>query len=142
MRPRIFLGAALLLCLSAAGAHAQNDITVLTQLVEFNNKTGDEQIAILRVNFDPRVPDNTPFTVYVKPNGDAGTACPVFKGSTVQRFDTIVKPGPHRIMLVLKSNNTVSKQQMRCALTYSIVPRNNPPNYFGFPEIGVAYKLK
>jgi hypothetical protein len=142
MRPRIFLGAALLLCLSAAGAHAQNDITLLTPVVEFINKNGDEQVAILRVNFDPRVADGTPFTVYVKPNGPAATACPVFKGSAPQVFNDIAKPAPHRIRLVLKSNNTVGKQVMRCALTYSIVPRNAPPNYFGFPEIGVPYRLK
>jgi hypothetical protein len=141
----MLLGAALLLCLGAAGAHAQNDITVLTQRVDFNNKKGDEQIAILRVNFDPRVPDGTRFTIYVKPNADPKDptkACPVFKGDPPQRFDDIKKPGPHRIMLTLKSNNTVSKQQMRCALTYSIVPLHDPPNYFGFPEIGVAYRLK
>ena len=142
MRPRIFLGAALLLCLSAAGAHAQNDITVLTPVVEFSNKNGDDQIVILRVNFNPRVADGTAFTVYVKPNGPASTACPVFKGNAPQVFSDIVKPAPHRIKLALKSNNTVSKQVMRCALTYSIVPRNNPANYFGFPEIGVPYRLK
>jgi hypothetical protein len=143
MRLRMFLGAALLLCLSAAGAHAQNDITVLTPVVEFSNKNGDEQIAILRVNFSPRVAAGTPFTVYVKPNGnDFAKACPVFKGGAPQVFNDIVKPAPHRIRLVLKSNNTVSKQVMRCALTYSIVPRNDPANYFGFPEIGVPYRLK
>lgn len=142
MRPRILLGAALLLCLSAAGAHAQNNITVLTPVVEFNNKNGDEQVAILRVNFAPRVADGTGFTVYVKPNGPAATACPVFKGDAPQVFNDIVKPAPHRLRVVLKSNNTVNKQVMRCALTYSIVPRNEPANYFGFPEIGVPYRLK
>jgi hypothetical protein len=142
MRPRILLGAALLLCLSASGAYAQNDITVLSPLVEFNNKNGDEQVAILRVNFGPRVADGMAFTVYVKPNGPAATACPVFKGAAPQVFNDIVKPGPHRVMVVLKSNNAVSKQVMRCALTYSIVPRNDPANYFGFPEIGVPYRLK
>ncbi|HEX8148163.1 MAG TPA: hypothetical protein VF591_13365 [Pyrinomonadaceae bacterium] len=138
----MFLGAALLLCLSAAGAYAQNDITVLTPLVEFSNKNGDEQTAILRVNFNPRVADRTAFTVYVKPNGPAATACPVFKGDAPLIFNDIVKPAPHRIKLVLRSNNTVSKQVMRCALTYSIVPRGNPANYFGFPEIVVPYRLK
>ncbi len=142
MRLRMFLGAALLLCLGAAGAHAQNNITVLTPSVEFNNKNGDEQVAILRVNFDPRIAAGTAFTVYVKPNGRTATACPVFKGDAPQVFSDIVKPAPHRIKLVLKSNDTVSKQQMRCALTYSIVPRNEPANYFGFPEIGVPYRLK
>jgi hypothetical protein len=142
MRPSMFLGAALLLCLSAVGAHAQNDITVLTQRVDFNNKTGEEQIAILRVNFAPLVADGTPFTVYVRPNGPTATACPVFRGDAPQVFNDIAKPGPHKINLVLKSNNTVSKQLMRCSLTYSIVPRNQPANYFGFPEIGVAYRLR
>jgi hypothetical protein len=142
MRSRTFLGAALLLCLSAAGARAQNNITVLTPSVEFNNKNGDEQVIILRVNFDPRVPDGTAFTVYLKPNGPAATACPVFKGDAPQVFSDIVKPAPHRIKLVLKSNNTVGKPLMRCALTYSIVPRNEPANYFGFPEIGLPYRLK
>ena len=142
MRRHLFLGAALLLCLSASSAYAQNDITVLTGRVDFNNKNGDEQIVILRVNFDPRVANGTAFTIYVKPNGPVATACPVFAGTPPQVFDDVAKPGPHRIKVVLKSNNTVSRQLMRCALTYSIVPRGQPANYFGFPEIGVPYRLK
>lgn len=141
MRPQLFLAAALLLCATAVGARAQNDITVLTQLVQFDNKNGEEKIAVLRVNFDPRVADKTKFTVYVKPNGAVETACPVFKLPVPQTF-TVTKPAPHKINLVLKSNNTVTKRQMRCALTYSIVPFGQPANYFGFPEIGVAYELR
>jgi hypothetical protein len=150
MRPHLLFGAALLLCLSAGAASAQNDITVLTQRVLFNNPNGDEQTAILRVNFDPRVPDGTRFSVYVRPNepqppaGGVQHACPVFEFPSpgMPQVFTVTKPAPHRIMLRLKSNSTVSKQQQNCALTYSIVPLGQPANYFGFPEIGIAYRLR
>ena len=49
------------------------------------------------------------------------TACPVFNLPQPQCF-TVTKPAPHKFSLILKSNQTVTKQQMNCALTYSIVP--------------------
>ena len=95
----------------------------------------------MRVNFDPRVPNGAKFSVCLIPNGPVNTACPVFNLPQPQCF-TVTKPAPHKFSLILKSNPTVTKQQMNCALTYSIVPVGQPPNYFGNPEIGVAYRLK
>jgi hypothetical protein len=145
MKPQLLISALLFLCLSWASAQAQNDITVLTQLVLFDNKQGEEKPAQMRVNFDPRVADGTQFSVCLKPNdrtdpNGPSTACPVFRFPWPECF-TVTKPAPHKFSLILKSNQTVTKQQMNCALTYSIVPLGQPPNYFGNPEIGVAYKL-
>jgi hypothetical protein len=143
MKPHLLIGAALFLCVAWTGAQAQNNITILTPRVVFTNKTGNEQVAQMRVNFDPLIATGTQFTVCVKPNQLNGidTACPVFKLPVPQCF-LVTKPGPHKFNLTLKSNNTVTKRIMSCALTYSIVPLGQPPNYFGFPEIIVPYSLQ
>ena len=141
MKPQLLISALLFMCLSWASAQAQNNITVLTQRVLFDNKQGQEKPAEMRVNFAPLVPNGAKASVCLIPNGPVNTACPVFNLPQPQCF-TVTKPAPHKFSLILKSNQTVTKQQMNCALTYSIVPFGQPPNYFGNPEIGVAYRLK
>lgn len=138
MRVRFIAVAVLCVFPFLTSAQAQTDITVLQEKVLFNNKNGDEQPALMRVNFRN---GGTRFTVCLRPNGPIETACPVFKQPSPQCF-SVVNPAPHRFSLILKSNNTVTRSLQRCALTYSIVPQGQPPNYFGNPEIGVAYGLR
>lgn len=141
MKPQLLIGAALFMCLSWASAQAQNNITVLTQRVVFDNKNGQEKLAQMRVNFDPRVADGAQFSVCLIPNGPVDSACPVFELPQPQCY-TVTKPAPHKFSLRLKSNSTVTRQILNCALTYSIVPVGQPPNFFGNPEIDVAYRLR
>lgn len=146
MKVRLIVLAAFCVLTFLHSAQAQDDITVLKQKVLFNNKTGDEEPALMRVNFNDQLPAGQQYSVCLIPNDQSqtngpSTACPVFKFPRPQCF-TVTKPGPHKFSLILKSNSSVGHAFMNCALTYSLVLLGHPPNYFGNPEIGVAYRLR
>lgn len=146
MKPRILAAAALAITALTASVAIANDITVITQQVLFDF-VGQTVQAQLRVNLYTNEAPGT-YRLCVKPNG--ANACPVWATGSEPQCTLVTFPGAPEtrkafVSLTSKPGDPggpPGKPVRNCALTYSLVPDNQPNNYFGRPEIGIAYRRR
>ena len=111
-------------------------LTVVKQTINFNGETSPKygKLGLTAYTVAPQT-----YTVTLAPNGPAATACPTFHGgNTAQSYDIYV---PTKGTMVDFSAPLLDPPASRgtCTLKTSIVYYGNPPNFFGQPQISIAY---